>query len=74
LLGAEISEVGHFFEVVTGVYHQQWIRNAAAFLFVDKGFFGTLEHDQGIFASREKQGGTIKGGSHFAQDKNGFFF
>ena len=39
-----------------------------------KAFFGALEHDQGILAAREQQGGALEGGGDFAQDEDGFFF
>ncbi len=39
-----------------------------------KGFFSALEHDQGVFTTRKKQSGALKGGGYFAQDEDGFFF
>ena len=69
-LGAKVAEVGHFREVVAGVDHQQRVGDAAN----AKGFFGALEHHQRVFAARKQQGGALKGGGHFAQDEDGFFF
>ena len=61
-----VSEVGHLGKVVTGVDHQQGVRNAAH----AKGFFCTAQHDQGVLASRKQQSGTLKGRSDLAQDEN----
>ena len=57
-----------------GVDHEQGVGNAAAFLCVHKSFFGALEHHQRVFATRKQKGGAFKGGGHFAQDEDGFFF
>jgi len=70
LAGTLVAKVGHFGEVVTGVDHQQRVRQLPG----AKGFFGALEHDQGVLAARKQQGGSFKRGRHFAQDEDGFLF
>ena len=42
LLGAVVAEVRDFFEIVTGVNHQQRVGNVAC----AEGFFGTFEQHQ----------------------------
>ena len=51
LFGAVIAKIGHFLEVVAGVYHQQRIRNAAAALRVYKSLLGAFEQDQRVLAA-----------------------
>ena len=70
LLGTLVTKVGDLGKVVTGVDHQQGVGDAAG----AEGFLGALEHDQGVFAAREQQGGALEDGSDFTQDEDGFFF
>jgi hypothetical protein len=69
-LRAQVAEVGHLVEVVAGVYHQQRVGDAAH----AESFFRALEHHQRILAARKQQGRALKGGRHFTQDEDGFFF
>ena len=68
LFGARVAEIGHFMEVVAGVDHQERVGNAAH----AECFFGAFEHHQRVFAAGKQQGGPLKGGSHLAQDEDGF--
>ena len=68
LPGAKVAEVGHFGEIVSGVDHQQWIRQAAG----TEGFFGAFEHDQRILAAGKQQGRALESGGNFPQDEDGF--
>ncbi|MNT02008.1 hypothetical protein D3C72_1364950 [compost metagenome] len=70
LLGAKIAEVGHLWEVVAGVDHQQRVGDAAR----AECFFRALEHDQRILAAGKQQGGALEGSRHLAQDEDGFLF
>ena len=69
-LCAQITEVGHFGEVVAGVDHQQRVRNASR----AESLLGALQQHQRILAAGEQEGGALERASDFAQDEDRFFF